>query len=121
VSAAAAPPDRAHLAAMLKVFARSSSYFGSKARVNLLEYIHIAEDTIEAQAAMLRADLTELASHRRGRAEDAQANSALRTECDRLTANNAQLHTLTLAALTAAGVCGTHAAETIRQALERTA
>lgn len=120
MTAADGPPDRAHLAARLRVFAVSAAFFGHDAKVGLLTYINVCEDTIEAQASMLRADLTELVSHRRSRAEDAETNDALRREFYALKRDNAELHTLALAALSAAGVCGPDAAETIRRALEKT-
>ena len=120
VTAADQPPNRRHLAAMLKVFARSPGHFGIPARRELLAYIDLAEDTIEAQATMLRADLTELTNHRRGRAEDAETNAALRGIRDRLCADAAALRTLARAALLASGVCEADAAETIRRALEHT-
>jgi hypothetical protein len=97
------PPDRTHLAAMLKVFARSAAHFGVSARRELLEYIGICEDTIEAQAAMLRADLTDLVTARRLKAE------------------NATLRQLVEAALVAGQIDdGGESASIIREALERT-
>ncbi|HEX7173504.1 MAG TPA: hypothetical protein VF365_12970 [Candidatus Limnocylindria bacterium] len=120
MTAAIPPPDRKHRAAMLRVFARSESFFGEKSRRELLDYIRIAEDTIEAQAAMLRADLTDLQTARRRRAEVGQVANDLGHQCDRLKAENAKLRQLVEAALTAAKFADPEALDIIRQALERT-
>jgi hypothetical protein len=121
VTAADSPPDRKHLAAMMRVFARSGAYFGNTARHDLFEYVSIAEDTIEAQADMLRADLTELTSHRRGRAEDAETNGALRLERDRLKTEIEALRDLLEEAIDAgAWHDDGEAINIVREALERT-
>jgi hypothetical protein len=107
VTAADIPPDRPHLAAMLRVFAHSPGPFGHRARLELLDYLAIAEDTIKAQSAMLTADLTDRGVHL--------------AEIDRLKTENASLRTLAEAALVAGQLNDETAITTIRDALEKTA
>lgn len=99
MTAAVPPPSRPHLAAMLRVFAHSDYHFGRSARTQLLAYIKICEDTIEQQAAMLRADLTELDDARRSRHHWGEVAGNLTLQCDRLKAENASLRALADAAL----------------------
>lgn len=114
---AAIPPSRSHLAAMLRVLAGSPAHFGLDARRDLLAYLTIAEDTIEAQAAMLRADLTELGAQ-------VKHNGALTADVERLHTENTSLRQLVEAALNLAQLDDRAAAQphldTIRTALERT-
>lgn len=84
MTAADLPPDRPHLAAMLKAFARSAAYFGTRERRELLEYVQIAEDTITAQAGQLTADITVMG-------EQVRASQDQAAEIDRLKAENARL------------------------------
>jgi hypothetical protein len=101
MTAADAPPNRKHLAAMLKVFARSGSYFGIPARTELIQYVEICEDTIEHQAAMLAADGAELANRSRIRRDQDQVIAELGRECDRLRSESANLRVPADAALPA--------------------
>jgi hypothetical protein len=82
---------------MLRVFAHSDYHFGHSARRELLAYIKICEDTIEQQAAMLRADITDLTSHQR-------ENTRLKAEIITLR----QLTDAALIALRAAPCCDLH-------------
>lgn len=121
MSDADAPPDRKHLAAMLKVFARSGAYFGTRERQELLEYVEIAEDTITAQARMLAADTEELLRRAQVRRDQGQIIGDLGRECDRLKAENARLRALADAALIAGQLRNDADLRLVRQALEKTA
>lgn len=76
------PPDRAHLAAMLRVLAGTRhTILRQTDRKTLAEYVDIAEDTIAAQARMLVADVAALARSADVRDENAslrERNAILR-------------------------------------------
>jgi hypothetical protein len=107
------PPDRRHLAAMLRVHAHSAALFGIASRRDLIEYIGIAEDTIEQQAAMLHADAAELANRHRVRRE-------LVDSIDGLAAENASLRLLVAEAIDAGANNDGEAITLIRAALKGT-
>jgi len=123
MTAADLPPNRAHLAAMLKVFALSPTHFGHAARRELIEYIGIAEDAIEHQAAMLHADAAELANRHRVRRELVDSIDGLAADNARLKAQNvalAELAKKALDALDAGQQDDGEAISIIRAALEGT-
>lgn len=119
MTAADLPPNRAHLAAMLKVFALSPAHFGIPARRELLEYIAIAEDTIEQQAIWLKADGAEFDRRAAARRTQGEVVYALGRECDRLKTENTSLRELAEAALVAGQTHDLISMTTIRLALEK--
>jgi hypothetical protein len=118
----APPPDHTRLAAMLRILTRTNNFLlSTNDKTRLHEYIKTAEDTIEAQAAMLRADLTDLQDARRHRHEWGQVAGDLGRQCDRLKNENSALRQLVSGALIAAELDDDgEGLDIIRQALERT-
>lgn len=120
MTAADIPPNRAHLAAMLKVFALSPAHFGIPARRELLEYIAIAEDTIVEQSRQMSEDAAEVDRRRALIRVEREVIAHIGRECDRLKTQNASLHELIEAAITAGQQDDGEAISIIRAALEGT-
>jgi DNA repair ATPase RecN len=98
MSAADNPPNRAQLAGLLRVLTAPGGHqIGSQGKKAVREYVAVAEDTIEAQAAMLRADLTDLDTARRREHELEVVIEAMSRQCDRLKADVAELRKTALA------------------------
>lgn len=120
MTAADIPPNRKHLAAMLRLFARTGAYFGHSARLELLEYIDIAEDTIAEQSKWLAEDAADMDQRTAARRVQGEVVFALGRECDRLKTQNASLRQLAEAALVAGQTFDVVSMTTIRLVLEKT-
>jgi hypothetical protein len=93
------PTNRAALGRLLRLLMTTNPDHhdvGSESRRRVVEYIDIAEDTIEQQAGMLLADTAEIATQCAGFGVELDA---LGQEVERLKAENATLRKFGLAAL----------------------
>lgn len=124
---AAIPPDRKHLAAMLRVHAHAATLFSAASKRDLIQYLQIAEDTIEQQAIWLAADGAEFDRRAAVRRTQGEVIGELGRRCDDLHAQNSRLnaqivslHHLVEAALDAGQQDDGEAIGIIRAALEGT-
>lgn len=115
------PPNRRRLASILRVIAAPEHPpIGPYGKRHLLDYINIAEDTIEQQAAAMRTDAEDLAERALIRRDQSEIIHSLGRQVDRLRIEVATLRQLADAALIAGARRNDADLNYVRQQLEMT-